>query len=200
MDLHRAARAIDEFLQALGHDPRTHPELAQTGELVAEAFGRDLLAGYMLDPGTILADTTPGGSDLVVVRDIAATVTCPHHLLPAQGFVHLAYVPNGRLTGLGALARLVDCFSRRLVLQETMTRNVAEALVTHLGARAAGCVADLSSACLTARGERRHGARVVSLATAGDAECIARLDALLAPLVPPTAYGPDASDHTHGAP
>lgn len=182
MDRDRAARAIEEFLRALGFDPARDPELAHTGELVAEAFANDLLSGYALDPAALLADAMPGGGDLVLVRDLATTVMCPHHLLPASGVVHLAYVPRKRVAGLGALARLVDCFARRLTLQETMTLQVAEALVTHLGADAAGCVADLSPACLTARGERRHAARVVSLATAGEPAAIARVASALAPL------------------
>jgi GTP cyclohydrolase I len=186
VDLNRAAHAIEEFLRALDLDPATHAELGQTGRLVAATFAHDLLGGYALDPRAVLADTMPGSEELVLVRNIATTVMCPHHLLPAQGVVHLAYVPHGRLAGLGALARLVDCFSRRLVLQETMTRHVAEALVEHLGAAAAGCIADLSPACLTARGERRHDARVVSLATAGDPDVIPRIESLLAPLAAAT--------------
>jgi GTP cyclohydrolase I len=134
----------------------------------------------------------PGASDLVLVRDIATTVVCPHHLLPASGVAHVAYVARGRVVGLGAVARLVDCFARRLTLQEVMSRAVADALVDHLGASAAGCVADLSPACLTARGERRHGARVVTFAVAGDAAAKRAVEAVLAPL----ATGASDSDAT----
>lgn len=181
MDLDRASRAIEEFLRALDLDPASDPELTRTGELVAEAFANDLLSGYRLDPSVILADAMPSGGELVLVRDLPTTIMCPHHLLPASGVVHLAYVPRGRVAGLGALARLVDCFARRLTLQETMSQQVADALVAHLGAAAAGCVADFSPACLTARGERRHGARVVSLGTAGETATIARVVSALSP-------------------
>lgn len=181
MDLDRASRAIEEFLRALDLDPARDPELARTGELVAEAFGNDLLSGYRLDPSVILADAMPGGGELLLVRDLPTTIMCPHHLLPASGVVHVAYVPRGRVAGLGALARVVDCFARRLTLQETMSQAVAQALVTHLGAAAAGCVADVSPACLTARGERRHGARVVSLGTAGEPAAVAIVASALAP-------------------
>lgn len=183
-DLDEAARAIEAFLRALGHDPARNPELARTGRLVAEAYAHDLLAGHAMDPAAILAEamTTPGG-DLVLVRDLAATAVCPHHLLPASGVVHLAYVPRDRVAGLGALARLVDCHARRLTLQESMAQAVADSLVTHLGARAAGCAADLRPACLGARGERRHEARVATVATAGDAALVDRLRSALVPLV-----------------
>ena len=168
VDRTRAERAIEEFLRALGHDPASDPELGQTGKLVAEAYANDLLGGYAMDPSSILSDTMPTpGSDLVVVRDVAATAVCPHHLLPASGKVHLAYVPSGRVAGLGALVRLVDCFARRLTLQETMAQRVADAMVEHLGAEAAGCAAHLKPACLTARGARSHDASVISIATAG---------------------------------
>jgi len=168
-DLDQAARAIEAFLRALGHDPAGDPELARTGALVAEAYANDLLCGYAMDPAQILAESmTTAGGDLVLVRDLAATAVCPHHLLPSRGVVHVAYVPGERIAGLGALARLVDCHARRLTLQETMAQAVADSLVTHLGARAAGCAADLEPGCLTTRGERRHEARVASLATAGD--------------------------------
>ena len=103
VDRTRAERAIEEFLRALGHDPASD-ELARTAELVAEAYANELLAGYEMNPGDILSETmaAPGG-DLVLVRDVAATAMCPHHLLPSIGKVHLAYVPDERVAGLGAL-------------------------------------------------------------------------------------------------
>ncbi len=167
-DLDRAARAIDAFLEALGAPVGSDPELSGTGERVARAFAEDLLAGYAMDPREILGEAThtdaPG---LVLVRGIAAATTCPHHLMPATGVVHVGYLPGGRVVGLGALGRLVDCFARRLSLQEDLGQRVVDALVEHLGARGAGCVAVLSPSCLTARGGRRHGATVVTHSWAG---------------------------------
>lgn len=167
-DLERAARAIEEFLDAIGVPVESDPELLGTGRRVAEAYVHDLICGYEQDPRAILADAT--GSEapgLVVVTSIATTTTCPHHLLPAVGVAHVGYLPGSRVVGLGALARLVDCYSRRLVLQEDLGRSVARALVEHLGARAAGVVLDLQPTCLTARGDRRHGARAVTIAYDG---------------------------------
>lgn len=168
-DQARAAAAIDAFLRALGRDPEREPELRQTGELVARAYAEDLLSGYDQDPVAILADSvTEAGAGLVAVRDIQTTIMCPHHLMPASGVVHVAYAPGVRVVGLGALGRLVDCYARRLILQEAFVQHIADDLVEHLGARGAGCIAELSPACLTARGERRHGARAITLATAGE--------------------------------
>ena len=169
-DLDRAARAIEEFLAALGHTPSSEPELAGTGDRVAQAFAEDLLDGYRADPAAILAETcaTDGATDLVVVRGIAVSVTCPHHLLPSPGTATVAYRPSGTLVGLGALGRLVQCFGRRLALQETVAQQVADALVAHVGAPSAGCALDLQPMCMIARGDRQAGARALSVALAGE--------------------------------
>lgn len=167
-DLPRAARAIEDFLDALGIDRAADPELARTGERVAEAFANDLLAGYQLDAAQILSERIAhNGSQLVVVSQLQTVIMCPHHLLPAVGHVHVGYMPDREVVGLGSIARLVQCFGQRLVLQETLAQQVADALVDVLGARGAGCVARLSPTCLTTRGERKHGADVVTVATAG---------------------------------
>lgn len=169
VDRARAARAIKDFLRALGRSADREPELAQTPALVASAWADELLAGYAMDPAAILADgLSTTHSELVGLRDIETTTMCPHHLMPARGVVHVVYATGERLVGLGALSRLVTCFARRLILQETLVQSVADALVEHLGARGAGCVAALSPACLTARGERCHNAQALSLGTAGE--------------------------------
>ena len=168
-DLQRAAQAIEEFLAALGHSAETNPELAGTGARVAQAFAEDLLDGYDSDPASILGDTCASTSktDVVLVKGIAITVTCPHHLLPSTGTATVAYRPAGKLAGLGALGRLVQALGRRLALQETVAEQVAEALVEHLGATSAGCSLDLQPTCMIARGDRQVGARAVAMAFAG---------------------------------
>jgi GTP cyclohydrolase I len=177
-DLPAAARAIEAFLRALGHAPESDPELASTGKLVAAAFHDELLAGYRLNPAEILAQSMPSQSQaMVVVRGIDVVCICPHHLLPAAGVVHVGYLPSDRLVGFGALAKLVRCYAQRLTLQEALCDHVANALIEHLGAAAAGCIADLSPACLTCRGERPAQARAVSFATAGRMQSDAALRA-----------------------
>lgn len=168
-DRARIVRAVEELLSALGHAPGSDPELAKTGQLVADAWSSDLLGGYATDPAELLAEALPtASSELVALRDVQTAAMCPHHLLPAPGVVHLAYAPAGRIVGLGALSRLVQCFARRLTLQETLVQNVADALVTHLGASGAMCIAELRPTCLTARGEREASARAISVGTAGN--------------------------------
>ncbi len=168
VDLAAAAWAVEAFLTALGHPPQSDVQLAETGRLVASAFHDELLRGYRMDAAQLLAGAIATSSvDLVVVRAIDITCMCPHHLLPASGVLHIGYAPNGKLVGLGAIARLAECFSRRLILQETLCEAIADALVVHLGARGAGCIAELAPACLCARGTERAQARVLTMASAG---------------------------------
>jgi len=107
------------------------------------------------------------GRDLVALAGIDFHAVCPHHLLPYRGRACVAYVPGGRVVGFGVLARLVDCFAHRLVIQEVLARQVADALVAHLGARGAACILDAEQMCLTVRGERRREARAHAQAFAG---------------------------------
>jgi GTP cyclohydrolase I len=168
VDLDAAAAAIEAFLRAIGHPVDSDAQLRETGRLVAHAFHTELLSGYAMSPAEILRESIAAhGGDLVVVRGIDVTCICPHHLLPASGVVHVGYLPGERIVGLGALSRLVQCFSRRLILQETLCEQIAHALQTELGARGAACVAELAPACLTARGERPAHARVVTSTTTG---------------------------------
>jgi GTP cyclohydrolase I len=168
VDLEAAARAIETFLTALGHAPASDAQLRDTGKLVARAFHEQLLAGYRSDPAEILRESVAAhGGDLVVVRGIAITCMCPHHLMPANGVLHLGYLPGTRVAGLGALSRLAQCLSRRLTLQETLCEEVAATLMRELDARGAACVAELHPTCLTARDDSTAHTDTVSVATLG---------------------------------
>lgn len=163
-----AARAVRAFLHALSLPVDGDAELRGTPERVARAFADELLDGYRRDPAAALAGALPSASrDLVAVRGIRYVSVCPHHLLPAQGVAAVGYLPGGRIVGLGDLAQLVETLAHRLVLQETLGAQIAEALVTHLGARAAGVVLDARHACLSLRGERQADASVVTQSFAG---------------------------------
>ena len=165
-----AGKHLEAFLRAVGAPLDADPELRGTGARVADAWVDELLSGYAADPASILADGTDSSSTgLVLLADIPATTMCPHHLLPASGRVHVGYWPGPRVVGFGALARLVECYTRRLALQEDIARTIADALVEHLGAEAAGVVVDLVPSCLTARGERPHGAHAITTAFTGRA-------------------------------
>jgi GTP cyclohydrolase I len=168
MNRQAAAQAIEAFLRALGRDPEREPELLGTAERVAATYADELIAGYAVDVDALLAQSVfAGSSELVVVRDLPVTTTCPHHLTPSHGFAMVAYAPEEHLVGVGTVARVVDAFARRLALQEQIGERVVAALQKHLAPRWVACRIVLTHGCMTARGERAHGARVETLALAG---------------------------------
>jgi len=168
MDRQAAARAIDAFLRALGRDPEGDAQLNGTGERVARAWADEILDGYAVDVDGLLAENVIAGtSELVVVRGIPVATTCPHHLMPSTGEAIVAFAPEERLIGVGAVVRLVDAFARRLALQEELGEQVVAALEKHLGPRWAACRIVLSHTCMTARGSRTHGAQVETVAVRG---------------------------------
>jgi len=105
--------------------------------------------------------------DMVVIRGIAVHGVCPHHLVPFRGIAHVAYIPGGRLHGFGRIARLVDAIGHRFTYQEWMTRDVAEALVTHGKAKGAACVIEAEQLCLLLGEDRRGDERVYTQAFVG---------------------------------
>ncbi len=163
--------AVRAFLVAARLDPKRHPELAQTPALVARAWAEEFLDGYQGDPKAILAERMPapaaGREELVVVTKVAYQSVCPHHLLPYGGMAHLAYLPGKQVVGFGQLVKLLDCLSHRLVLQEDLARELAQTLVTELGARGAGVLLEAEQACLALRGGKRAGSKVTADSYAG---------------------------------
>jgi GTP cyclohydrolase I len=166
-DLHAAARAIDDFVRALGHaDDRA---LEGSGPRVAALWSETLLDGYRCDVDALFSDAVPvnSGDSLVVVEAIATHVVCPHHLTIATGFASVAYRPRDRVLGFGDVARLVDAYAHRFALQEDVGVAVANALVDKLGASGAACAMRLRHGCLALHGPKQRSSRVVTVATAG---------------------------------
>jgi GTP cyclohydrolase I len=167
-DLDAAARAIADRLRALDAPLDRDPELRETPERAARMFADELLDGYRGDPVAVLSDgiaaSDPG---LVVLTGVRYVSMCPHHLMPSMGRAAIAYLPGGRVVGLGTLVRLLEVYAHRFILQETLGQHVADALVTHLGARGAAVHLRARHRCLSARGEKQSTAAVVTLAYAG---------------------------------
>jgi GTP cyclohydrolase I len=183
IDRTAAANAIDAFLRALGRDPSNEPDLTGTGARVADAYADELCAGYAVDTRALLsASAIEGASNgLVVVRDIAVTTMCPHHLLPATGTATIAMETRERLVGLGTLASLVDAHARRLTLQERIGEGVVSDVEAVLQPAWVGCRLVLVHGCMVARGERAVGSRVETVALRGTSTetAIARAHAAL---------------------
>lgn len=160
-------RAIAGLLDACGLD-RSHKDLATTPSRVARVWSEEFLSGFAMDPAQILGDPVEGEGEsaLVVVRGIPFHGLCPHHLLPYSGTATVAYLPASKLAGFGRLADLVACFTRRLTLQERACNDVVDAIVTHLGARGAGCVMRGRHTCLSIP-DNKHGAEVMTSSVRG---------------------------------
>lgn len=164
--LEKMRQAIRDFLEAAGLEVEG-TELEETPNNVARAWSESFLDGYETDPAQILKNAYPASEaarslEVVLLKDISFTGMCPHHLLPFRGHAHVAYVPGKKLASLSSLARLVDCFAHRLEIQETVTRQIAEALQEHLEARGAAVVLDTDQTCMTTRGVSREGTRTVT--------------------------------------
>ncbi len=161
---------MGQFLGAIGLD-HSEVDATDTSRRVTALFVDELLSGYAQDPKAILASSPVAArSDVVVVSGIPAATTCPHHLMPTVGHICVGYTPKDRVVGFGALHRLVECFSRRLSFQEQLVQQIADALVEHLDARAAGCIATMAPTCLSSRPPCKSSVRATTVAWAGDVQ------------------------------
>jgi len=156
-----------EILAAIGEDP-ARPGLESTPRRVAEAY-TEFFAGVGVDTDGLLGDSeiADESGELVIVRGIEFRSVCEHHLLPFLGTAHVAYAPGDHVVGLGSIARLVDTIASRPQLQERLTDEIADALVSGLGARGVLVVLDAVHGCVTTRGARQPGSSTVTLASRG---------------------------------
>lgn len=157
--------------------------LKETPRRVAAAY-QEWLAGYQQDPAELLTQFEDGSEryhDIVLVKDIPVHSLCEHHMTPFFGVAHVAYIPAGKIVGLSKLPRLVDCFARRLQVQERITSQVAHALAdSHLGALAVGVILRCRHLCMESRGIRQSGAETVTSCMLGafDKDAAARAELL----------------------
>ncbi|MBO9541528.1 GTP cyclohydrolase I FolE [bacterium] len=165
----RARQALRTLLEIIGEDP-DREGLKDTPDRVLRSW-TEIFAGYHQDPAEILSTTfeeVEGYQEFVLLKDIPFDSTCEHHMLPFDGRAHIAYLPSDRVVGLSKLARLVDCFARRLQIQERMTQHIAQALMTHLGARGVAVLVEGVHGCMTCRGVRKEGSTMVTTAFEGE--------------------------------
>jgi GTP cyclohydrolase I len=168
VDLERAAAAVRELLLAVGEDP-DRDGLRDTPARVARAY-TEIFAGLRQDPADVLnAVFDIGHEEMILVKDIEVYSTCEHHLVPFHGVAHVGYIPgpDGRVTGLSKLARLVDVFARRPQVQERLTAQVADSLVEALAPAGVVVVVECEHLCMSMRGVRKPGSRTVTSAVRG---------------------------------
>jgi GTP cyclohydrolase I len=163
-------RGISTFLEGI-EAATSRPGAADreaVARRVAKAWHDDLLTGYGQDPARILSSMKAASTEhLVAARDLEFTSICQDHLLPFQGRVHIAYAPAGRITGLSRLAHLVDCLSRRLQLQETLTRQIVDAVQEHLEPEGAACLIQATHMCMAMKGGHRGRSLITTAAFTG---------------------------------
>lgn len=156
------------ILQFIGEDPQREG-LLETPTRVAKAW-QHWAGGYGRDPADILKtfeDGAEGVDEMVVVKDIPFYTNCEHHMAPFFGTATVAYIPEGRIVGLSKINRLVDCFARRLQVQERLTTQIAEAIMEHLKPKGVGVVLKARHLCIESRGVCQQGSSTTTSALRG---------------------------------
>jgi GTP cyclohydrolase I len=166
VDQERIRRAVREILLAVGEDP-DREGLVETPDRVARMYA-EVFAGLHQDPAIHLRKLfTQEYDEMVLVKGIRFASFCEHHLLPFTGVAHVAYLPKGRVVGLSKIPRVVDLLARKPQVQERLTVEIAELLMTELEAKGVAVVIDAEHSCMTIRGVRKEGSSCVTSAMLG---------------------------------
>ena len=168
VDQSAVQRSVADLLSAIGENPNRQG-LIDTPKRVARAYS-ELVSGYTTDPVDLVNNAVFDieYDDMVIVSDIEYYSLCEHHLLPFIGHAHVAYLPKSKVIGLSKIPRIVDMFSRRLQVQERLTRQIAEFLVEVLDPRGVAVVMTARHLCSTIRGVMKHDANMTTSAMLGD--------------------------------
>ncbi len=159
--------AVETLIKGIGEDP-TREGLVKTPKRVAEAL-KFLTSGYEQSLEDLIngAIFDEGHDEMVLLRDITFFSMCEHHMLPFLGRAHVAYIPNQKVVGLSKVARIVDMYSRRLQVQERLTRQIAEALMQALEPHGVAVVMEASHMCMVMRGVQKPGSWTVTSSMVG---------------------------------
>ena len=161
MDKNRVEKLIRELIIEIGEDP-TREGLRDTPARIAKAY-KEIFEGY--DSNSELSVQFSEDSEVVVAKDIQFYSMCEHHMLPFFGKIQIAYAPNGRVFGISKLVRLVEKYSKRLQIQERLTKNIADELHSH-GVKGVAVMAEAEHLCMKMRGVK-NDAKVSSSAFRG---------------------------------
>jgi GTP cyclohydrolase IA len=175
LDKPRIEKAVREILTAMGENPDRNG-LSETPSRVARMY-EEVLAGMDNDPGQHLSKVfeedhneevfEEDHNEVVVLKEIPFFSMCEHHLLPFHGKAHIAYLPKGKIVGLSKLARLVEGFARRLQVQERLTCQIADTLMSKIDARGVAVLLEATHTCMTMRGVQKPGSVMVTSAIRG---------------------------------
>ena len=166
MDYDKIKQAVELFLEGIGEDP-SREGLQETPDRIAKMC-RELFAGYEQDASVHLSRTFQADtSSMVVEKDITFYSVCEHHFLPFYGKVHIGYVPDGKVVGLSKLARTVEVFARRPQIQEQMTEQIANAIMTYLQPKGVMVYVEAEHMCMTMRGVKKPGSKTTTYVAKG---------------------------------
>jgi GTP cyclohydrolase I len=160
MDKDRMNALTREFLEVIGEDPEREG-LKDTPRRVTDMY-EELTEGYSMNPEEILAREWNEVTGMVIAKEIDFFSLCEHHLLPFYGKVHIGYIPSRAVVGISKLVRLVDCYSRRLQLQERMTKQLADAINENLQPSGVAVVVQARHLCMQMRGVKSNADIVTS--------------------------------------
>ncbi|MCR4944442.1 MAG: GTP cyclohydrolase I FolE [Clostridium sp.] len=166
VDKEKAMQGVRLILEAIGEDP-DREGLLETPDRIARMY-EEIYAGIGQTAKEHLSKTfTVESSDLVIEKDITFYSTCEHHLIPFYGKVHIAYLPDGKVTGLSKLARTVEVYARRPQLQERLTSDIADAIMEYLKPKGVFVYIEAEHMCMTMRGIRKPGTKTVTTTSRG---------------------------------
>jgi GTP cyclohydrolase I len=166
VDIERIKNAVMEILLAVGEDIKREG-IKQTPQRVARMYA-ELLGGMREDPQKHLRTIfTENYDEIVLLRNVPFYSICEHHLMPFIGTAAVAYLPSGSVLGVSKLARVVDCFARRLQVQERLTNQIADFLMQNLKPQGVAVVLEASHSCMTIRGIKKPGSMMVTSALRG---------------------------------
>jgi len=166
-DQDRIKAAVVEMLSAIGEDP-AREGLIETPRRIAEMYG-EIFAGLTYDPREHLGVVFSVQHDeMVLLRNIPFYSMCEHHFLPFHGEAHVGYIPDGRVVGISKLARVVEGYAKRPQIQEQLTSQIAQAIMETLRPDGVAVVIEAEHLCMTMRGVKKPGSRMVTSAMRGD--------------------------------
>lgn len=178
VDQQRIEAAVVELLSAIGEDPQ-RSDLLATPKKVAEAYAI-FFNGIGVDAASALGETIEADqNEVVILKDIEFVSMCEHHLLPFTGVAHIAYLPAGRVVGLGRLPKVVEIIASRPQLQENLTAQIADAIESSSVAQGVVVVVEARHHCVVSRGARQPEANTITMAARGVySEPIARAEVM----------------------
>lgn len=167
IDQERIKHAVSEIIAGIGDD-ESREGLRETPRRIAEMYA-EIFDGLNQDPVKMLGVTFDAGGhqEMVVLKDIPFYSMCEHHFLPFHGVAHIGYIPKGRVAGVSKIARVVDALARRPQMQERLTSQIADSLMEGLEPIGVAVVIEAEHLCLTMRGVKKPGSRMVTSANRG---------------------------------